>query len=121
MKQRLIWLIIGILLAAILLFGAGERWAKLEAASVTREESRQLAISNTLLFNSELEKFRLLPVALAEYPDVTKLLSGAGSDVVNDRLDRLAQKTKAAAIYVIGGVTASLARIMRSDPIFATR
>lgn len=99
---RLSWWAAGLLLFAILLFGVGERWARSEAASAASAEAQQLATSNALLFNSELEKFRLLPVALAEYPDVSSLLAiGGNGNHVNDRLDRLAQKTRAAAIYVI--------------------
>lgn len=95
------------IVAAALLWG-GERWAQFTAEKMASADANQLAASNTLLFNSELQKFRLLPVALAEYPDVSTLLTaGTESSAVNDRLERLAAKTSAAAIYVIrsDGVT----------------
>lgn len=96
------WLLVGLLVLTSILFAVGERWAKSKAASGASVEAQQLAAANALLFDSELEKFRLLPVVLADHPDVTAMLSaGNGSDVVNDRLYRLAQKTTAAAIYVL--------------------
>ena len=88
---------------AVMLFWLGERWAESTASQAARSDARQLAVSNASLFDSELQKFRLLPVALAEYPDVAALLQAGGgnSGPVNDRLERLAEKTNAAAIYVI--------------------
>lgn len=88
---------------AILLILVAERWAMSAAGQAAGADARQLAASNAALFNSELQKFRLLPVALAEYPDVSALLERDGKDAVriNDRLERLATKTDAAAIYVI--------------------
>lgn len=91
-----------IAIVAGLLFWAGERWAQSAARVAAQVDARQLGDANALLFASELQKFRLLPVALSEYPDVGDLLaSGAARATVNDRLDRLAQKTNAAAIYVL--------------------
>lgn len=87
---------------AVLLFWLGERWASSAAARTAEGDAAQLAASNTLLFNSELRTFRLLPLALSEYPDVSRLLAtGAQDGVINDRLERLAQQTRAAAIYVV--------------------
>lgn len=101
-KSRLIWWLAALTLVAALLFWAGERWAERAAVATAEADAKQLAESNASLFDSELQKFRLLPVALAEYPDVAALLStGAAGSAVNDRLERLARKTNAAAIYVI--------------------
>lgn len=101
-------MLVAFALIAAALFWGGERWAQITAGKAASADASQLAASNTLLFNSELQKFRLLPVTLAEYPDVSNLLStGTESGAVNDRLERLAAKTSAAAIYVIrsDGVT----------------
>lgn len=103
-KRRVGWWLAALALVAVLLFWAGEKWAESVASDAASSDARQLAVSNAALFNSELQKFRLLPVALAEYPDVASLLKTAGGNntQVNDRLERLAAKTSAAVIYVIG-------------------
>jgi two-component system, NtrC family, C4-dicarboxylate transport sensor histidine kinase DctB len=95
---------IGVLtLVAIAMLWMGERWAVSSASESAGADARQLAASNASLFNSELEKFQLLQVALADYPDVADMLNTGGDNAsqVNDRLERLAEKTNAAAIYVI--------------------
>lgn len=102
-RGRFAWWAAAITLIAGLLFWAGERWAVSAANETASSDARQLAVSNASLFDSELQKFRLLPVALAEYPDVAALLKSGGSNghSVNDRLERLSDSTNAAAIYVI--------------------
>jgi two-component system, NtrC family, C4-dicarboxylate transport sensor histidine kinase DctB len=97
------WWIAVLSLVAIAMFWMGERWAVSSASESAGSDARQLAASNASLFNSELEKFQLLQVALADYPDVAEMLSTGGDNAsqVNDRLERLAEKTNAAAIYVI--------------------
>jgi two-component system C4-dicarboxylate transport sensor histidine kinase DctB len=63
-----------------------------------------LARANAGLLTSELQKFRLLPLVLTEYPDVPALLNAPSPGVatrVNARLELLAERTDAAAIYVI--------------------
>jgi len=103
------WWIALLPLVAIAMFWIGERWAVLSASESAGSDARQLATSNASLFNSELEKFQLLQVALADYPDVADMLKTGGNNAsqVNDRLERLAEKTNAAAIYVMdaGGKT----------------
>jgi two-component system C4-dicarboxylate transport sensor histidine kinase DctB len=99
---RFLRLLLGFVAAAGIFFLVGEKWAQSTADTVAEADGQQLATSNALLFNSELQKFRLLPIALAEYPDVSELLlGGPTSHPVNDRLERLATETNAAAIYVI--------------------
>ncbi len=100
---KLGWWIAALGLIAAFLFLIGERWAETAASNTATTDARQLAVSNASLFDSELQKFRLLPVALAEYPDVAAMLKmGSGDNAqINDRLERLATKTNAAVIYVL--------------------
>ncbi|WP_423142335.1 sensor histidine kinase [Parablastomonas sp. CN1-191] len=89
------------------LFAAGaftaERWAQRAAEAEGLREAHELSVTNAALFDSELQKFRLLPTVLAQYPDVVRLLGSAGGSpaAVNAQLELLAQRTGAAAIYVI--------------------
>jgi two-component system, NtrC family, C4-dicarboxylate transport sensor histidine kinase DctB len=109
-RRLAMWLALLALFAGFM-FWTGEKWANATANETASADARQLAVSNAALFDSELEKFRLLLLALAEYPDVASLLKtgGQNSGSVNDRLERLAEKTNAAAIYVIDPLGRTLA------------
>lgn len=94
---------IGLALVAMVTFGAS-RWARGQAVAATDAAAAELARANAGLLTSELQKFRLLPLVLTEYPDVPALLDAPSDAVaarVNARLELLAQRTDAAAIYVI--------------------
>ncbi|WP_432768359.1 MAG: sensor histidine kinase [Sphingopyxis sp.] len=89
-----------LLLAALAL----TRWAADHARADTDGEARQNARAHASLLESELQKFRLLPRVLTEFPDVRLALAG-DSDAASRRLDReleqLATRTDAAVIYVL--------------------
>lgn len=91
------------MLVAALGFTAS-RWARGQAVSATDAAAGEQARVNAGLLASELQKFRLLPLVLTEYPDVPAMLevpSPAVAARVNARLELLADRTDAAAIYVI--------------------
>ena len=102
LNSRQISLVVAILLIAIGIWG-GEKWAHSSAKSIADGEASQLARSNGSLFESELQKFRLLPTVLTEYPDVVSLLRQPEGNAgpLNRKLELLANRTGAAAIYVI--------------------
>jgi two-component system C4-dicarboxylate transport sensor histidine kinase DctB len=94
---------IGLVLVAAVGLGAS-RWARGQAVAATDAAAAELARANAGLLTSELQKFRLLPLVLTEYPDVPTLLEAPSAAVaarVNARLELLAERTDAAAIYVI--------------------
>ena len=83
---------------------AAHRWARGQAIAATDAAAGEQARVNAGLLASELQKFRLLPPVLTEYPDVPAMLEAPSADVVarvNARLELLADRTDAAAIYVI--------------------
>ncbi|SBV33513.1 C4-dicarboxylate transport sensor protein DctB [uncultured Sphingopyxis sp.] len=86
------------------------RWAADRASAQADLEARQNARAHASLLESELQKFRLLPRVLTEFPDVRAALADR-SDAASRRLDReleqLAARTDAAVIYVLdaGGTT----------------
>lgn len=91
-----------VLLAAVSILAF--RIAQQQAVSSTDRAATQLARDNAGLFASELQKFRLLPLVLAEYPDVRAMLQTRDEAIVgriNARLELLAASTDAAAIYVL--------------------
>lgn len=103
-RRRL--LLAGIVGALILIAAAFAltRWATGTARSESDTEARQSSRAHLSLLESELQKFRLLPRVLTEFPDV-RLALAERSDAASRRLDReleqLAARTDAAVIYVL--------------------
>ena len=80
------------------------QWALGHARSETDAEARQSARAHASLLESELQKFRLLPRVLTEFPDVRLALadnSAAASRRLDTELEQLATRTDAAVIYVL--------------------
>ena len=71
------------------------------------EETGSLARNDAAILSaglqSELDKFNLVPLVMAEDPDVNRLLTGdaSGRSMMNRRLEALARQSGAAAIYVM--------------------
>lgn len=105
------WLIGGLVALMILtaLLWAGDRWSRARAHAAADLSAEQASRTHAALLESELQKFRLLPLVLGEYPDVANALRGerAARDRLNATLELLAGRTDAADLYVIGpdGVT----------------
>jgi two-component system C4-dicarboxylate transport sensor histidine kinase DctB len=105
------WLLAALAVAATVavLVLLGDRWSLARARAAADDAAIQAARTHRALLESELQKFRLLPLVLIEYPDVAAALTGG--DGARDRLDRtlelLAERTDAADLYVIrpDGVT----------------
>lgn len=96
----LILLLAGI--AALVLVSG--RWALGEADRTTDGAAHLAASAQAGLLASELQKFRLLPLVLIDYPDVVAVLDGgdaAAQARLNGTLELLARRTDAQAIYVI--------------------
>lgn len=93
-------------IAVIALLGIGARyWAIDHARAVTDTAAAEAARSSRGLLTSELQKFRVLPLVLTEYPDVKAVLQQHGPVVVdrlNHTLELLAERTDVAVIYVLG-------------------
>lgn len=95
-----------VVLAAILLLivTAGSRYAREQALVAADLQAERTARSHVGLLVSELQKFRLLPDVLAEYPDVGAALQTRDPAPVgrlNHSFESLARRTNAAAIYLI--------------------
>lgn len=88
----------------VLIVAAAAQWVTLRARVETDAVAAEQAEQHTRQLAAELQKFRLLPVALSEYPDLHAVLDGGGPKVVeslNGKLESLADQTDAAEIYVI--------------------
>jgi two-component system C4-dicarboxylate transport sensor histidine kinase DctB len=106
-SMRYRWVGVILLLAAMIaLVWIGARWAELRARAAADVAARQIARNHLGLLTSELQKFRLLPLVLGQYPDVATALEGEAHAArrLDDTLAMLAARTDAAAIYVIDTV-----------------
>src|SRR3569623_3096531 len=83
---------------------AGARWSLGQANAITDSTARQTARTHIALLSSELQKFRLLPLVLVEYPDMAATLGDhrAAARARHDRtLEQLATRPDAAARKVV--------------------
>jgi len=111
-----------ILVAVLLVCGLG--WlAHGVAASRARQEAdraaAQMAASHAGLLASEMQKFRLLPTVLSEYPQARAALQqprGDAARALNGKLEVLAQRT-GAVIYLLerNGITVSASNWRNPD------
>ena len=94
-----------IFVAGLLLIAtAGSRHARNQAIAAADILAARTARSHAGLLGSELQKFRLLPDVLAEYPDVAAALATHDAAPVarlNRAFELLAKRTDAAAIYLL--------------------
>lgn len=116
------WFVLAFAMLLAIAAVAVEQWAVKSAAATAAQEASQLARDNTALFTSEIQKFRLLPIALSENTDVIDLLrtrsaNASNVDTVNRELAHLAERTDAAAIFVIAANGRTLAASNYREPL----
>lgn len=91
-------------LLAIGVWFSARLWAENEALDGLRQNATLVARQQTRLIDSELAKFRLLPVVLKEYSDLRDVLAGRSEDAttrLNQKLELLAHQIGSPIIYVI--------------------
>ena len=103
-SRRIGWGLAVAALLAIAIVAAGGRWARQSARAATDRAAATIARTHLGLLASELQKFRLLPLVLAEYPGVARALAGgdaAAATRLDQTLELLAARTDAAVLYAI--------------------
>ena len=81
-------------------------YAHRQAIVALRADAVRIARQQERLLDSELQRFRLLPIVLVEYPDVGDALRKGSREAairLNEKLRGLAERTGAPVIYVIDG------------------
>ena len=89
---------------AIATFAAARRVNQASAMHDTGRAATSRAQTAASLLSSELQKYRLLPLVLSDYPNVQNVLKRETPKTVaklNARLELIAQRTYASAIYVV--------------------
>lgn len=93
------WLVIAVGAALV----AGEI-ARSQAQGDLARQAQAGAVLHAAVLRAELEKHRSLPLVLAQNPEAITLLTTpepARADLVDHKLERLANQTRAAAIYLL--------------------
>lgn len=103
------WWLLGVPLAAalviVLVLFADDRWSLPVAETSARTLARSRALISQGLVDSQLQKYRILPLILADYPSVQDALESRAPATIsklNSRLRLIAERTDAAQIYVLG-------------------
>jgi two-component system C4-dicarboxylate transport sensor histidine kinase DctB len=119
-RRLMVSVIVYMLLIAIILL-VGNAWARDRAISKAARLSQAGAAGRASLLISELQKYRLIPIVLGEYPDVYAALAdpaGAATPRLNDKLEQMASMIGSSAIYLIDAngrtIAASNARLPTS-------
>lgn len=104
--SRRIWLGLAAawLAAALLAAWASGEAARREAEAELARQAEAAAALHAAVLRSELQKHRSLPIVLAGDPDVTQLIASPSRAAVghmNEKLEALAEQTRAAVIYVL--------------------
>lgn len=110
--RALIIVAVGLAAAAALAVWFAAQWIDDVARRQTDAAARDQAEKHARVLAGELQKFRLLPLVLSEYPDVHAVLASGAPNAIarlNGKLELLAQRTDAAAIYVISSKGDTLA------------
>ncbi|WP_252869765.1 hypothetical protein [Brucella pituitosa] len=91
-------------LLAIGLWTTARSWTETSALDRLSEDATLVARQQTRLIDSELAKFRLLPVVLKEYSDLHDVLAGEtreSTERLNEKLKFLAYEIGSPIIYVV--------------------
>jgi two-component system C4-dicarboxylate transport sensor histidine kinase DctB len=92
-----------ILVLALIVWG-GDRWADGQARGQARRTAQIAADSRASLLISELQKYRLLPIVLAEQPEVAEALSSnraPARDRLNRKLEGIAGQLGNSVVYLL--------------------
>ncbi len=87
----------------ILLAWAGDVWADQQARNEARRAAQIAAASRASLLVSELQKYRLLPVVLAEQPEIVAALGGdvGARDRASRKLEDIAGELGSSVVYLL--------------------
>ncbi|WP_216323040.1 sensor histidine kinase [Sphingomonas quercus] len=92
-----------VMLVAAIIWG-GNRWASAHATEQALRLAQSSAAGRASLLISELQKYRLMPIVLGEYPDVHTTLAspgGATAARLNDKLEQIARMIGSSALYLL--------------------
>lgn len=89
---------------ALLTWGIVGVWTRRDAMDRLTQEAGRIARQHAQLIDSELARYRMMPIVLREYSDLEATLTGrseAARTRMNDKLRLLAEQTGAPILYLI--------------------
>ncbi|WP_454886208.1 sensor histidine kinase [Sphingomonas oryzagri] len=103
LRPRIVIAAILYLSALVFLVWAGDVWADQQARSEARRSAQVAAASRASLLVSELQKYRLLPVVLAEQPEIVAALDGGpmAHDRASRKLEDIAGELGSSVVYLL--------------------
>lgn len=103
LRPRIVIAVILYLSALILIAWGGDVWADQQARSEARRAAQVTAASRASLLVSELQKYRLLPVVLAEQPEIVAALDGspAARDRASRKLEDITGELGSSIVYLL--------------------
>jgi two-component system C4-dicarboxylate transport sensor histidine kinase DctB len=107
------------LAAALLILWLAGDWGRSRAVETLRLRAGQSIALNTALLRSELEKQRVVPVVLAQDPDVKAVLQShdpAAMAAMNEKLEGLNTATRSAVIYLLDSTATTIASSNWREP-----
>ncbi|KQM65625.1 histidine kinase [Sphingomonas sp. Leaf17] len=108
--RRIVIGFIALIVSIAIVVGAG-RYAENRAIDDLARQARTAAQLRTALLHSEIERFRLLPMALSDDTDVIGALAGGrpARHALDQKLESLARTTGAATIYLLDAAGTAIA------------
>lgn len=103
-RRRLLLVAVTYVLLVVAIIWGGNRWASVRAAEQARRLSQSSVEGRASLLISELQKYRLIPIVLGEYPDVHATLAAPGGEKaarLNDKLEQIARMLGSSALYLL--------------------
>lgn len=105
---------------ALAVWWAASLWSRREALRALAAETEALALQHSRLIDSELARFRLLPIVLGDYGDVAEVLTRptpTASARLSGKLVLLAQETGASRVYLLdrNGLAISASNVGEAD------
>lgn len=120
-RRSLEWLAftLAAIIVALLAFWLAGNWGRGSATETLRVRAGQTAALNTAVLRSELEKQRVVPLLLAQDPDVKAVLQShdaAAMAAMNVKLETLSAGTRSAVIYLLDSTATTIASSNWREP-----
>lgn len=117
-RLQIVVLVLLVLAAIALVWSGASLWSRRQAAQQLAGEAELLVRQHSLLIDSELARFRLMPIVLGEYGDLVDVLSTRNAQTaarLSDKFGSLVRETGASYIYLINRNGVAVAASNASD------